>query len=226
MFLKEFRDLRKKPDRLQGLPDVLNYAALVLPGVLLLKDGALLAGFEYGGPDLNSASSEELAALAYQVNSALARLGDGWMLNVDLTRRESVGYPSDGAFPDPITAVIDRERQLHYSSVRAHFDTHFTLTLTFKPAPDLHRRAARLFFSSQESTTDWKRLLDSFERSIVEYQDALSARLQLQRLDDSSLLSQLNACITGRFIAIRPPEFSNYLDAVLANHRFVTGFKP
>ena len=57
MFLKEFRDLRKKPDRLQGLPDVLNYAALVLPGVLLLKDGSLLAGFEYGGPDLNSASS-------------------------------------------------------------------------------------------------------------------------------------------------------------------------
>jgi len=226
MFLREFKDLRRKRDHLVGLPDLLNYAALVSPGVILLKDGALLAGFQYSGPDLNSASTEELAALAYQVNNALARLGDGWMINVDLTRRESVGYPKDGAFPDPTTALIDREREVHYSTERAHFDTHFTLTLTFRPPPDLHRRAARLFFSSQESATDWNRLLDSFERSIIEYRDALSARLAIERLDDSALLSHLNGCITGRFIALRPPKFANYVDAVLGNHRFVTGFKP
>lgn len=226
MWFKEFRDPRRKRQRLLGLPDLLNYAALVAPGVVLLKDGGFLAGFNYGGPDLNSASPAELAALTYQVNNALARLGDGWMLNVDLTRRESVGYPSESAFPDPITALIDHERRLHYSSGRAHFESHCALTLTFKAVPDAHRRAAKFFFSGQHTIADWKRLLDSFERSIAEYQDSLSARLRLERLDDAALLSHLNACITGNFIALRAPRFPNYLDALLGNNRFVTGFKP
>src|SRR5262249_59843565 len=137
--------------------------------------------------------------------------------NVDLTRRESVGYPAEGAFPDPTTALIDHERRLHYSSERAHFESHCALTLTFKPAPDAHRRAAKFFFSGQHMIADWKRLLDSFERSIAEYQDGLSARLSLERMNDAALLSHLNACITGTSIELRAPRFPNYLDALLGN---------
>src|SRR5262249_1883611 len=106
MLLKEFRDLRRRQRPPLSLPDLLNYAAPVAPGVMRLKDGGFQGGFSYDGPDLSSASAEELAALTYQVNNALARLGDGWMLNVDLTRRTSVAYPAQGAFPDPTTALI------------------------------------------------------------------------------------------------------------------------
>jgi type IV secretion system protein VirB4 len=135
----EFRKPTKRIDRLHGLPDLLNYAALIAPGIIPLKDGAILAGFAYAGPDLNSSSPEELASLTQHVNAALARFGDGWMLNVDLIRRESVTYPIDGEFPDPTTALIDRERRIHYTSERSRFETSFALTTTFRPPPDLPR---------------------------------------------------------------------------------------
>ena len=57
MLLPEFKKLRKKPDHAVGLPDLLNYAAFVAPSTILMKDGALLAGFAYVGPDLNSSES-------------------------------------------------------------------------------------------------------------------------------------------------------------------------
>src|SRR5689334_22443525 len=159
MLMPEFKKLSKKRDRALGLPDLLNYAAFVAPSTILLKDGALLAGFDYAGPDLNSSSPEELASLTHHVNAALARFGDGWMLNVDLIRHESVGYPTDGEFPDPTTRLIDRERQLQYTAERQHFETRFALTTTFRPPPDLYRKAARVFLSDPGSVTDWKRTL-------------------------------------------------------------------
>jgi len=67
----------------KGLADLANYAALVDEGVCLLKDGGFLAAWMYTGPDLESASHDELAVLSSQVNAALVRLGNGWMLHVD-----------------------------------------------------------------------------------------------------------------------------------------------
>jgi hypothetical protein len=91
MLLREFKNLRRRRERLLGFSDLLNYAALVDSGVVLLKDGTLLGGWSYTGPDLNSAGTEELSALSHQVNSALAGLGDGWAINVDLIRRTISG---------------------------------------------------------------------------------------------------------------------------------------
>jgi type IV secretion system protein VirB4 len=73
----------------KGLADLVSYAALVDDGVCLLKDGGFLAAWMYSGPDLESASHEELAVLSSQVNGALVRLGNGWMLHVDAIRRRA-----------------------------------------------------------------------------------------------------------------------------------------
>ena len=56
MFFKEFRDLRRKRDRRQGLPDLLNYAFAEDDYTIVMKDGARLVAFECHAPDLNSAS--------------------------------------------------------------------------------------------------------------------------------------------------------------------------
>ncbi len=48
--LKHFRDKAK------GVADLLNYAALIDEGVVLCKDGALLGGFFFRGPDTASAT--------------------------------------------------------------------------------------------------------------------------------------------------------------------------
>ncbi|HXO17856.1 MAG TPA: conjugal transfer protein TrbE, partial [Candidatus Dormibacteraeota bacterium] len=89
--LREFRSTAK------GLPDLLNYAAVVDDGVVLNKDGSLTAGWTYRGEDLDSASVPELSALSARVNAAFARRGSGWMVHVDALRTEARGYPQAGA---------------------------------------------------------------------------------------------------------------------------------
>jgi len=103
--LREFRSTAK------GLPDLLNYAAVVDDGIILNKDGSLSAAWAYRGDDLDSAGALELAAVSARVNAALARRGSGWMLQVDALRAAACGYPGVGAFPDRTTLLIDRARR-------------------------------------------------------------------------------------------------------------------
>jgi type IV secretory pathway VirB4 component len=49
--LKPFRS------RAAGLPDLLNWAALIDDGIVQGKDGSLLAGWFYRGPSITHASS-------------------------------------------------------------------------------------------------------------------------------------------------------------------------
>src|SRR5579883_310881 len=226
MLFREFKNLRHKRERLLGFSDLLNYAALVDPGVILLKDGSLLAGWRYTGPDLNSAGAEELTALSHQVNSALAALGDGWALNVDLVRHPSAGYPERGAFPDPVTALIDEERRRHHTAEGRYFESELALTLTWTPPTEMQSRAAGLLFESITRRTTWEQTLEFFKRSLAEYEDALSARLALARMDDATLLAHLNACITGGREPIRSSEDGSYLDVLLGCHEFHAGFRP
>src|SRR5438132_12311418 len=138
--------LRLRSSHPKGVADLLNYAALVDEGLCLLEYGALLAAWSYAGPDMESASHEELAVLSSQVNAALARLGNGWMFHVDAIRQPSVGYPKGGAFPDPTTRLIDEERRDQYTADGAHYESRYCLALTYRPPPDAEARLSALFF--------------------------------------------------------------------------------
>ena|ERR1700677_369630 len=74
---KEFRDLRRKPERLLGLPDLFNYAFAEDEYTIMTKDGARLRAFECHGPDLNSASPAELDAHRALTNRAFTRFDEG-----------------------------------------------------------------------------------------------------------------------------------------------------
>src|SRR6202043_2417976 len=70
----------------EGLCDLLNYAALVGDGVVIGKNGALIAGWEYTGDDNASVTDTQRDVVSVRVNQALSRLGSGWMLHVDAVR--------------------------------------------------------------------------------------------------------------------------------------------
>src|SRR5438105_10953546 len=196
MFLKEFRDLRRKPNRRLGLPDQLNYAIPADDYTIALKDGAFLSGFESSGLDLNSASLEELDAHRAQANRALARLDDGFMYNVDLIRYPSGEYPIRN-FPDPVSAMLDREREVHYSAEGNHFETKCILTITYRPPADIQTRMAGLFLSGSPQPSDWRRQLGWFQQRLREFADAISPIWKLTALDLPNLLSHLATCIHG-----------------------------
>ena len=96
--------------------DLVPYAGLVDNGVLLLKDGSLMAGWYFAGPDCESATDLERNDLSRQINTVLARLGTGWIIQVEAIRIPTVDYPSQDRchFPDPVTRAIESERRAHF----------------------------------------------------------------------------------------------------------------
>jgi type IV secretion system protein VirB4 len=105
--LKHFRDTAK------GVADLLPWAALVDDGIVQGKDGSLLSGWFFRGPDIASMTAEERNHLTARINAALARLGSGFATWIDAVRLPTAGYsaPEDSHFPDPITRMIDEERK-------------------------------------------------------------------------------------------------------------------
>ena len=106
-----------------GLPDLLLYASMIDDGILLLQDGALMATWRYAGPDLGSATHEEMAALAERLNSVL-KLGSGWLVHCDAIRSEVSEYARQGAFPDSVTSLIDDERRAQFKAEGRHYREH------------------------------------------------------------------------------------------------------
>ncbi len=130
----------------KGLADLLNYAALVGERIILPKDGTFLAAWSYSGPDMGSASYEELAVLSSQVNSALARHGDCWMLHADAIRQPERRVSRGRAFPDPTTRLFDKKRRGQYVAEGAHYESRYCLALTYRPPADVEARLSVLFF--------------------------------------------------------------------------------
>lgn len=231
--------LRDYRSRAKGLPDLLPYAVLIAPGVVLCKDGSLLAAWEFRGQDTASSTPEELAFVSAQVSGAVKLLGTGWMLHVDALRSRERTYarPEDSHFPDPVTRLIDEERRQFFSG-DACYSTKTVLTVSYKP----NLQAAKLAGAAQQGTGRRNLLAKSlrfFEQALLELEDALSAVLRLERLlefDDteedgqsvlySPLLSHLQQCLTGEEQPLRVPRTPMYLDALLGGEDLVGGLAP
>lgn len=234
--LREFRSSAK------GLPDLLNYAAVVADGVVLNKDGSLTAAWAYRGEDLDSASAGELAALSARVNAAFARRGSGWMLHVDAVRAEARGYPDVGAFPDRTTLLIDRERRATYEAEGAHYESRYVLSVTYLPPADAQYAVATFFVEgerAQAMSRSASRALETFYGDLVEIEDNLSAVLRLVRLRghrvvdpfgrahvEDELLRHLMVCLAGEDHPLNLPPVPMYLDAVLGAQDFFGGLRP
>ena len=76
----------------RGLADLLSWGFMVDDGVVLQKDGSLLAGWRYRGPDVNAATGPERDALSGHLNDAFLPFGDDWMFHADATRRPAIAH--------------------------------------------------------------------------------------------------------------------------------------
>ena len=215
---------RRRP---KGLADLLCWGTFIAPGITLNKDGSLMAGFAYRGPDVDSATPEELLVLASHLNRAFLPLGGDWMLHVDAVRRAAAGYPCDASFPDPVTALIDEERRLQYSRAAGNFETRYVLSVTHMPPAENRARALGWFIDgSEERAFDYSDYLEVFKRRLEDFEDLLLAGLKSRRLSSEDLAAHLHLCLTGLEQPIRLTDPPCYLDVLLASQDFTGGFEP
>src|SRR5207245_11277808 len=85
-----------------GLADLVSWAFMVDDGVVLQKDGSLLAGWRYHGPDLSAATPDALDALARHVNDAPLPFTDARPLHVARPPRPA-GAIAPSRFPHRAT---------------------------------------------------------------------------------------------------------------------------
>ena len=218
------REYRSKADR---LADFLPWAALVAPGVVLNKDGSFQRSARFRGPDLDSATPAELVSVTARLNSALRRLGSGWAIFVEAARQAAQDYPASD-FPDPASALVERERAAQFAEEGAHFESRYYLTLVWMPpAEDAARAETWLYEGKSAAGVNPHELLATFT-------DRTNRLLQLVEgfvpeiawLDDSETLTYLHSCVSTKAQKVRVPETPMHLDALLADEALVGGLEP
>lgn len=229
--------------RSASFADLVPYAGLVDDGVILLKDGSLMAGWYFAGPDTESATAQERNALSHQINAILSRLGTGWMIQVEAVRLPTMAYPSpeQSYFPDPVTRMIDEERRTHFKREGEHFESRHALILTYRPPERRRSGLIRYIYSDPESrkSTHADRALETFHGAVREVEQYMANVLSIERmrtrmvtLEDQSrvvryddLFQFIRYCISGESHPVRLPDIPMYLDW-LATAEYEHGLAP
>lgn len=221
MRLAEYRS------RAAHLADFLPWAALVGEGIVLNKDGSFQRTARFRGPDLDSATPSELVAVTARLNNALRRLGSGWAIFVEAQRSPAVDYPDD-QFPDPASALVDRERREQFREEGSHFESRYYLTLVWMPpAEEAARAESWLFEGRSGSGVDARELLKGFTDRSDRVLNLVEGFVpEIRWLDDGDTLTYLHSTISTRRQRVRVPETPMHLDALLTDEPLTGGLEP
>lgn len=240
-FQSEFRD------KLFGYSDLLRYASIIDAGVILGKGGELISSFMYRGKDTESSTLKELEDISQRINSALIRLGPGWMIHCNGHRTASSGYADEGYFPDPVSRFIDEERRRQYNEEGMHFEGEYIFTFTYLPPTLLETKAKSYLF---EESADVKAKAGPIGRQHLTYFKKMVAdivselRMEMESMamlepvmvhNDATgreaMLDPQSAfmlwCATGiRQHVIIPPDGAMGLDVYIGHQDFAGGVMP
>ncbi len=228
-----------------GMADLLNYAAAVDDGVIVGKNGALLAAWLYQGEDNASSTDEQREIISYRINQALAGLGNGWMLHIDAVRRDAPNYSDPGLshFPDTVTQAIDEERRRYFNNLGTLYEGFFVLTVTYFPPILIQTKFIEMMFDDETETADKKsrtlHLLDYFRQEVNNIETRLSTAFRMERLrgrkvvteegamqTEDDFLRYLQFCVTGLNHPVLLPSSPVYLDALIGGQELWGGVIP
>ncbi|SCX23022.1 Type IV secretion system protein virB4 [Agrobacterium sp. DSM 25558] len=223
--------------------DLMPYAGLVDNGIMLLKDGSLMAGWYFAGPDSESSTDFERNEVSRAINSVLARLGTGWMIQVEAVRVPTTEYPATDRshFPDRVSQLIDDERRQRFEAAEGHFESQHAIILTYREPDTRKSGLVKYIYADPESrtTSNADRILEHFKTSIREFgqymQNVVSIRRMVtQEVPDrggyrvaryDELFQFVRFCLVGENHPVRLPEIPMYLD-YLATAEFHHGLSP
>ena len=243
--LDQDKKLSKHRARNAGLADLLNYAAEVDDGVIIGKNGSLMAAWLYQGDDNASATDEQREAVSMRINQALSGLGSGWMVHVDAVRRNAPNYsdPALSHFPDVITLAIDEERRRYFNSLGTMYEGFFVITVTYFPPMLAQAKFVEMMFDDETGVMDKKmrsrQILENFNREVGNIESRLSTIFKMERLrgrkviaedgiskTEDDFLRYLQFCVTGLNHPILLPSAPIYLDALIGGQELWGGVIP
>ena len=238
-------NLNKYRSKKTAFADLLNYASEPADGVVVLKNGALMACFEYEGQDDAMLTADERELMSDRLNSLFAPLDSGWALHIDAIRSPLPQYfkAQDSFFPNKVSCAIDQQRRNFFESHGTMYSSKFVLTVTWLPPLVTSRKfAEKMFVGNDTNKSDLEKtqdLLSEFEKKVKSIQanleiifkkvKRLKTHVEYDELDRpvtyDDLLSWLSFCLTGEWEKIKLPDTPVHLDALLAQD-FQSGIVP
>jgi type IV secretion system protein VirB4 len=217
-------EYRKHP---VGLADYLPWAGLVAPGIVLNKDGAFQRSARFRGPDLESATPNELVTASARLNNALRRLGSSWALFVEAQRAVAAQTPAS-VFPEALSALVERERRAAFEATGTHFESFYFLTLLYLPPPESRHQARSMIIESDNpQRVDWREQLERFQTETDRFASLLESVMpEIAWLSDDETLTYLHSSVSTKVQPVAKPEVSFYLDALLADEPLTGGLAP
>lgn len=212
---------------LAGLSDLLNYAGFVEDGVLIGKDGALMASFTFEGPDRQATGLQNFEALTRHVAGVLKQMDERWMFHSDTSGSLSNDYP-ECEFPDPVTALLDTGRRTRYREEGTHFERQHVMTLSYMPVKGLNAKVeGRLVVEAEGS----KHIEGTRQGEMQRFQDGVHAFMQafsggairVRQLNSHEMFSHVSFCVTGLRQNLVLPSTAMYLDCLLGSKDLVHG---
>lgn len=215
-----FRETRTKE---RSLFDLLPWDLFVEEGILLNCDGAFTTTFRYRGPDLWSATPAELDALARLVARFLNRLGDGWLLHWDAARLPAPGYPEQGAFSDPFSRALDRQRREAYEVAGERYVSRFHLTMTWRPPDSALGTLKEHLRDPERLRLQETKLLARFVHETAEAERLLASGLDIERLDTRAMVEYLHGFLNFKDHPVTVPEYPVSLEPLVISSDFELG---
>jgi type IV secretion/conjugal transfer VirB4 family ATPase len=237
--------LKKHRSKDAGLADLLIYAAMVDDGVIVGKNGSLIAAWLYKGDDNASSTEEQRENVSFRINQAFAHMGSGWMVHVDAVRRPAPNYSdrNQSFFPDRVCAAIDEERRRLFEGLGIMYEGYFVLTVTYFPPMLAERKFIEMMFEDEAVKPNQKArtrgLIDVFKRECIGIESRMSSAVALQRLGGRKVINEdgsavthdeflrwLQFCVTGINHPVLLPRNPMYLDAVIGGQELFGGVVP
>lgn len=235
--------IRTFRDRAAGLPDLLNWAALIGDGIVQGKDGGLLAGWYYRGPDIAGSTDGERNWIAERINATLSRLGSGWTTWIDASRLPSTSYPPPEAshFPDPVSRLVDEERRRRFLSEGVHFESEYVLVVHYLPPLRRQNKVVDLIYDDDPALriSPAGRILAGFRKALTDIEDVIADVVRLRRMQSyvatdrfgrehlrDELVNWLHFTLTGEAVELNIPPAGAYLDGVLGGRELWPGDTP
>ncbi len=215
----------KRP--VEGLGDLLGWAFLIDEGVILMKDGSFLSGFEINPPDLETTSAAEANSVTDSVHDMLMLLGEGYGIEVNVHRKHSTEYPIQGNhhYPTATLKAMEHERQKQYEKIGNHYTLRHTLLFTYTPPREFWSRWETPMVQGHRKNFDYTQTLSDFNRILGEVCTLLAGQFRITPLSNSELLTECHCALTGQNDHVKTPP-SGYLSRTLASDDFQTGFYP
>lgn len=200
----------------KAFSELLNWYGLIDNGVVLCKDGSLLAGWYLEGIDTEPMDGETVAAHADVFARVIGEFGDDDGFWVDLARRPLKSYrTAEYDFAAPVLQDLERERAEYFETSDNNYANRITLVYQWMPprkhktlesslkAFEARRKTVEDRFGSLYKTTRMGKRVDRDDHHDIPF-----AR--------DELMGRLVSSLQGRFSKVNVPSIPCYLDRVVA----------